>query len=621
MSNFQHCYRRGEVWYWRRTLRLISTGICDLHLSLRTTDRKSAVILSRKVTSESEIIMTAILHNQITTEEAKSFVRSVIETETQRIAQVKMVNSMDAGPDSFEADVRHDWAHRTAWQLLAEYGVRVQLTQDMESSLLVEGKSERDIEILRFTLDLLQRDVISEARLNQRATLFAKISGRRIKAAVDHLQLRQLLIEAKAVAHGVEHAPAARQMANEIISSMDFSSIGFAPSPQVSLSAPPAADPPTMRPLRKTTVSPGTELDTRIVAVIERMIETKQADDVGLEEKTAQQYRAFGRLLVRVTGKSDIQALTQADASRFRTILSKLPKSFGKSPRDKTDTIENIVQRAEALPHEKIGMSTATVNRYIEHFAALVNASIDEGIDCDPKLNPIKLRRKENRRARDKKRTITFDELVRLFQHPFWGQTPYTKGQMRTFERRKNSGLFWVPLLCAYSGARREEIAKLLVKEVKEIDGVWCLDLEWSEVRRLKTQASRRIVPLHPDLIAIGFLDYVSAAQRKRQMMLFPDLKEERSSIYGRKPGRHMKSLVNEIWGEAGEGLSLNSMRHYVQNFLDLHPTIPDKVSRDLIGHEGTDTHSSVYGEHSPVTDLKRAVDMLPTIVPAGLLK
>ena len=77
-----------------------------------------------------------------------------------------------------------------------------------------------------------------------------------------------------------------------------------------------------------------------------------------------------------------------------------------------------------------------------------------------------------------------------------------------------------------------------------------------------------------------------------------------------------MESLVNEIWGTEGKGLSLNSMRHYVQDVLDLDPMVPEKVSRDIVGHEGRDTHSKTYGAASPLTALKAAIDKLPTVLP-----
>ena len=162
---------------------------------------------------------------------------------------------------------------------------------------------------------------------------------------------------------------------------------------------------------------------------------------------------------------------------------------------------------------------------------------------------------------------------------------------------------------------RREEIAGIGVDYIREEDGVVFFDIMETDDRRLKTVASRRRVPVHNDLIDLGLLDVVGAAKVRGGGLLFPDLREPASKILGRKVGRHMSKLVQEIWAEAGDGLSVQSIRHYVQHLLDLDKGVPEKVARDPMGHEGTDVHSSVYGDQSPLVALKAAIDRLPTLV------
>lgn len=64
----------------------------------------------------------------------------------------------------------------------------------------------------------------------------------------------------------------------------------------------------------------------------------------------------------------------------------------------------------------------------------------------------------------------------------------------------------------------------------------------------------------------------------------------------------------------AGGGLSLQTARHYVQHILDLDKEVPAKVARDIMGHEGQDVHDSVYGDQSPLSALKAAIDRLPSM-------
>jgi integrase len=65
----------------------------------------------------------------------------------------------------------------------------------------------------------------------------------------------------------------------------------------------------------------------------------------------------------------------------------------------------------------------------------------------------------------------------------------------------------WVPWLLAYTGARPGEITQLRGQDVKQIDGIWCLNLT-PEAGTIKTGKARR-VPIHPHLIEQGFLEFV----------------------------------------------------------------------------------------------------------------
>ena len=86
---------------------------------------------------------------------------------------------------------------------------------------------------------------------------------------------------------------------------------------------------------------------------------------------------------------------------------------------------------------------------------------------------------------------------------------------------------FWLPLLGYFTGARTNEIAQLDTADVKNIDGHPCIDFcadkqDAFEAKRIKT-GEARLVPIHPRLIEIGFLEYVGEQRRTRQKKLFGD--------------------------------------------------------------------------------------------------
>ncbi|MGO7388739.1 integrase, partial [Rhizobium ruizarguesonis] len=61
-----------------------------------------------------------------------------------------------------------------------------------------------------------------------------------------------------------------------------------------------------------------------------------------------------------------------------------------------------------------------------------------------------------------------------------------------------------------YSGARPAEIAQLGVDDVREDWGHWIMHIttEGDGDKSVKTAGSMRVVPVHPELVKLGFLDY-----------------------------------------------------------------------------------------------------------------
>ncbi|QFU08842.1 Phage integrase family protein [Rhodobacteraceae bacterium THAF1] len=162
------------------------------------------------------------------------------------------------------------------------------------------------------------------------------------------------------------------------------------------------------------------------------------------------------------------------------------------------------------------------------------------------------------------------------------------------------------------SGARREEIAALMVRDIKQENGVWFFDLDDNLNRRVKTASSRRKVPIHTGLIAHGFLDYVKSIKNKGQENLFPELCPQNSKDpFGRKLYYNFSNALKIALDGNPRKLSLHSFRHYVKQQLDGQPSVTGKTRRDILGHEASDVHDSAYGEATPIEELRRAIELL----------
>ena len=95
--------------------------------------------------------------------------------------------------------------------------------------------------------------------------------------------------------------------------------------------------------------------------------------------------------------------------------------------------------------------------------------------------------------------------------------TPYSESQLkRMFDPnrrffRKYPEMFWGCMIALFTGSRKNAVFTLQYKDIMQRDGIWCINFieDCPGIKRLKTEDSQRIVPIHSDLIKMGFLDYV----------------------------------------------------------------------------------------------------------------
>lgn len=100
--------------------------------------------------------------------------------------------------------------------------------------------------------------------------------------------------------------------------------------------------------------------------------------------------------------------------------------------------------------------------------------------------------------------------------------TPYSESQLkRMFDPnrrffRKYPEMFWGCMIALFTGSRKNAVFTLQYKDIIQKDGIWCINFieDCPGIKRLKTEDSQRIVPIHSTLIKMGFLDYVHRKSR-----------------------------------------------------------------------------------------------------------
>jgi integrase len=168
---------------------------------------------------------------------------------------------------------------------------------------------------------------------------------------------------------------------------------------------------------------------------------------------------------------------------------------------------------------------------------------------------------------------------------------------------------YWIPTISLFTGCRLNEIAQLTVSDISELDGVKVLSVLYEDNKRLKNDASRRIIPIHSKLIDLGFLDYVNTHRAIDSVgRLFPELQEskQKSGDYSKEPSRRFTAYrrimnvgddkLNPLTGK-WEGKSRKAFHSFRSTFIVAlrKADVPKERRTRLAGHEFSDTQDSNY--------------------------
>jgi integrase len=197
----------------------------------------------------------------------------------------------------------------------------------------------------------------------------------------------------------------------------------------------------------------------------------------------------------------------------------------------------------------------------------------------------------------------TPEQIVGFFAGSFYRSCAPDAAQPYTMPDR--SWRFWVPLLMLFSGARPGEIMQLETCDLKTTaTGVWYLDLrddpETGKAKRLKNEYSRRRIPLHPELVKLGFVSFVEERRKAKDgPLLFNNVKPDRygSLSTGVSKAFHRTFLKQDV--KLSDKQVLYSLRHNVRDALR-RAKAPDETLEFLTGwSQGGSPVSSDYGDLS----------------------
>lgn len=160
----------------------------------------------------------------------------------------------------------------------------------------------------------------------------------------------------------------------------------------------------------------------------------------------------------------------------------------------------------------------------------------------------------------------------------------------------------WLAVLELYTGARPNELAQIDLLDFGEYGGKWGLNITAEgEEKRTKNEHSERVIPIHPDLIALGLMDKISALRADGQTRLFPDLNRQTQNGPAAAAGKDFTAYLKALGIQPrGDGkIGIRSFRSTIVTTM-AEAGVTQGWRERFVGHEqseGTlDTdHSMVY--------------------------
>lgn len=171
-------------------------------------------------------------------------------------------------------------------------------------------------------------------------------------------------------------------------------------------------------------------------------------------------------------------------------------------------------------------------------------------------------------------------------------------------------------MISLFTGARANAAITLQYKDIINEEGIDCINFQRGPARQLKNKATVRKVPIHHQLLELGFVDYVSRKKAKTNAkeddFIFDDAVHRKSQNYNNKYiSRNFTPFLKEIGIKKGQydGFDFHSFRDTIS--LALQKTlIPSSLVHRIIGWENKEISGKFYSKFS-LSEIKEGLDKM----------
>jgi integrase len=315
-------------------------------------------------------------------------------------------------------------------------------------------------------------------------------------------------------------------------------------------------------------------------------------------------------LLLEVVGDKPVGDLRQKDIRDFLDTLCQLPPRWKDEQRRRGLSVSELA----ALPWPKRIAPKTYEDGYVASLRPFlldaINLYGDQGFPLSLNTNRVLY---SGTRAADERqqRALSADELVRLFTGPEYRGFAADPAQAHRY---------WLPLVGLFTGARINELCQLNPQcDIREEDGIPFIDITDKSpgdpriLKSVKNKSSRRVVPIHPELLRLGFLRYVREVREAGHMRLFPSFPLKGNSA-GAGPGTWFRKLLGDTGlRDETEGAAVVGFHAFRSTFLSraMHLDVPG--AQWLTGHIDPSV-SMVVREYRGKLELNKKLQIIERI-------
>ena len=304
-----------------------------------------------------------------------------------------------------------------------------------------------------------------------------------------------------------------------------------------------------------------------------KRIEGKKIKEIESDKRIVEEF-------IEIVGDIDFSTITKNEVSHYIDVQTKLPPNRKKSPKYRDLSIKEVMKLK--LSQEEI-QTPQNINKRLTKLSVFGNWGVRQGLLITNPFSGMKFSVKKQPHTRQ---PFTADELRKIFKpETYLKWTIHFSHPYRKDRVSNHLPYYWVFLLGIFSGMRTNEMCQLRLIDIKKQKNIWFIFVEDTEETKVKTENAIRKVPLHPQLIDLGFIDYMTAQKKSKRGRLFWELSEDRDGFASHVSRHYNQRFLPAVGVWKKYTKVLYCTRHTFINKL-YSEMVDENVIKVLVGHE-----------------------------------